>query len=373
MSDFPALEVLTPGGHGLEPGTRLPLFTSPFVIGRARDNQLSVQSGLISKRHCEVLREYDRWWIRDLGTTNGTFHLGERVNDAELLHGDVFELANHASFRLLLREPVDLRDAAMEQAIVDQPDDDRRWSVYADWLQEHGAPLGERIANPRSSDDRRWLGPFATFVARGELEVRWAHGLPTRAVLRRTELQGHQWDRELGLLAKQPEFRFLRGLELDVGAFRDQRAWGPRVIAALSVDALPLLQQFTIGPLMNPPAVEAQVKALLDARRKRWPWFTTTPETLFASWKPATLTWGDQVFELRPGVRFEIGPRGTTIELGQDAPSFALALHHDRWLLSTDSKSNATVKVNGVPKHHAPLRAGDVIEPMPGVLLRFGA
>ena len=189
----------------------MPLTKLPFRIGRAPDSALRIESAAVARRHCEIVYEYERWWLRDLGGSNGVFHLGERVNDAELLHGDVFEVPWGLCFRLLLHEAVEPRDPHMELAIIEQPDDAERWSVYADWLQEHGAPLGERIANPSAADDRRWLGALAVNAGRGELQVEWAHGLPSRAVIRHlsTWRADVAWEERLATLVRTTEFRFL--------------------------------------------------------------------------------------------------------------------------------------------------------------------
>src|SRR5262249_29191069 len=36
-------------------------------------------------------------------------------------------------------------EEALVRALRERPDDDLSWLVYADWLEEHGDPLGERI------------------------------------------------------------------------------------------------------------------------------------------------------------------------------------------------------------------------------------
>lgn len=373
MADYPALEVLTAGGHELPVGTCLSLAQRPFVIGRAKDNALPLTSGLVSKRHCEVVFEFDRWWLRDLGTTHGTTHLGELIHDAELLHGDCFEVAGVASFRLLLREPVDHRDPEMERAIVDRPDDEQRWSVYADWLQEHGDPLGERIANPRA-DDRRWLGPMAGFAGRGELQVEWAHGLPARVVMRAlTPLHADVgWEPRLATLLRQREFRFLRSLEVDVASFDHESAtsgWGTKLLAALGLESLPLLERVTIGPGVIPHDVEV-LEAPLSARRARHPRFGTTPQSLFTEWRQATLTFGARVIALNRDHVFQVGPSGADLALGAGAPSFHLAFSGSRWQLEAAERDQ--VQVNGLRLAAALLRPGDVLEPLPGVQLRVG-
>jgi uncharacterized protein (TIGR02996 family) len=377
MAAFPALEVLTAAGHGLAVGTRVPLTKLPFVIGRPRDNPIAIQSGVVSKRHCEIVFEYERWWVRDLGSTNGTWHLGERVHDAELLHGDVFEVPWGVCFRLLLREPIEVRDADMERAIIEQPDDDERWAVYADWLQEQGAPLGERLANPNAADDRRWLGVLACFAGRGEMHVEWAHGLPSRVVMRclgtwRSEVS---WEFRLATLLRTSQFRFLRSLEIDVGSFlrESSRArWGKRLLQAIGPEALPLLERVAIGPGATPHDAHT-LEESLAARRAHHPRFATTTATLFLPWRPASLTHGEKRFPLSAAVTFHVGPPNADLPLGAGCPALGIALLQDRWRLTVDRQVRTEVKINGIACTSAQLRAGDVIEPMPGVELHFNA
>ncbi|MDP3154153.1 MAG: FHA domain-containing protein [Archangium sp.] len=367
MADFPALEVLTNGAHQLLVGTRIPL-VSPFRIGSAKDNTLTVPTADVAPRHCEVVHEYDRWWVRDLGTTHGTFHLGERIHDAELRDGDVFELPASVCFRLLLREPIDLRDEQMEQALIELPDDAQRWSVYADWLQEHGAPLGERLANPREGEHRRWLGPLAGFAGRGVLQVSWAHGVPAKAVLRNLAPTGWQvsWERPLALLRSETLFRFLRVLELDLVSFHRaslESSWADRVLALLGND-FPMLETLVLGPGEPPPDADL-LAPQLRARRELHPRFSTTTRSLFRPWRAATLTFEGKAHALDPAVTLHAGT-----ELGPGCPPFGIFWEDERWRLSTTS---GELRVNGVVRRTALLRRGDVIEPRPGLQLHFDA
>lgn len=369
MADFPALEILTRGAHRLQPGTRIPL-TSPFRIGRGKENALVVPSMDVSTRHCEVVHEYGRWWIRDLGTTSGTFHLGERIHDAELRHGDVFELSANVCFRLLLCEPVDLRDEQMEQALIENPDDAHRWSVYADWLQERGAPLGERMANPRTADDRRWLGPLAGDAARGVVQISWAHGVPMRVVLRSLAPAGRQegWESPFALLRSEPLFRFLRVLELDLVSFHRsslESAWVDRVLTLMG-DSFPMLENLVVGPGEVPHDAEL-LAPLLRARRELHPRFSTTAPSLFRPWRAATLHFAGRSHALEPEVPFH-----AATYLGPACPPFGIFWEDGRWRLSATSTSGG-VKVNGVLRRFAQLRPGDLIEPLPGVKLHFDA
>src|SRR2546423_5173140 len=51
----------------------------PFLIGRDPGCQLRVQSPLVSRRHAEVSWTGQGWLLRDLGSRNGTYVDGHRV------------------------------------------------------------------------------------------------------------------------------------------------------------------------------------------------------------------------------------------------------------------------------------------------------
>lgn len=53
-------------------------------IGRAPSNQVVVEASTVSSRHCEIRRDGDIYEIRDLGSTNGTFVNGERIERGPL-------------------------------------------------------------------------------------------------------------------------------------------------------------------------------------------------------------------------------------------------------------------------------------------------
>jgi anti-anti-sigma factor len=68
-----SLVVLTPGKWQ---GKTIPIIRFPFHIGRDPDCHLRPASPLVSKHHCTLLVRQGRAWVKDLGSTNGTF-----VND----------------------------------------------------------------------------------------------------------------------------------------------------------------------------------------------------------------------------------------------------------------------------------------------------
>jgi pSer/pThr/pTyr-binding forkhead associated (FHA) protein len=58
------------------------------------DAQIQVADMGVSKRHAEVFCEQGAWFLKDLGSSNGTMLSNERIGDAtEILPGDVFQLS----------------------------------------------------------------------------------------------------------------------------------------------------------------------------------------------------------------------------------------------------------------------------------------
>ena len=71
------------------PGTS-PTSTAPTQASA----DLVIYCSRVSKVHAEILLEEDELWIRDLGSTNGTFVNGRRVQDrTALVDGDIIHLA----------------------------------------------------------------------------------------------------------------------------------------------------------------------------------------------------------------------------------------------------------------------------------------
>lgn len=55
-------------------------FSESFRIGRGEDCEVRISGAMVSRKHLEVAYEGDTWWVRDLESSNGTFHRGERVS-----------------------------------------------------------------------------------------------------------------------------------------------------------------------------------------------------------------------------------------------------------------------------------------------------
>ena len=88
-------------GVDREPTSRIQLQAARVVkIGRRPDNDIVVHDLGVSKAHAELkMSPTGRYQIFDLGSHNGTFVNGQRVNQAELTEDDIVSIG-HATFRL---------------------------------------------------------------------------------------------------------------------------------------------------------------------------------------------------------------------------------------------------------------------------------
>jgi pSer/pThr/pTyr-binding forkhead associated (FHA) protein len=62
------------------------------VIGRRQDCDLMIPLGEISRKHCRIIRDGESLRLEDLGSSNGTFHNGRRVQEAVLSAGDTIQV-----------------------------------------------------------------------------------------------------------------------------------------------------------------------------------------------------------------------------------------------------------------------------------------
>lgn len=69
-----------------------PLPSTVTVVGRRQDCDLCVPLMVISRRHCELNQDQNQLKLRDLGSRNGTFVNGRRVEEIQLNPGDEIQV-----------------------------------------------------------------------------------------------------------------------------------------------------------------------------------------------------------------------------------------------------------------------------------------
>ncbi len=78
-----------------------------FTIGSAPTNDLVLEDGTVSRRHCEIQVMPEGYVIRDLGSTNGTIVQGLRITEAFLNHGTEVRLGKTRIVFCPLQETVE--------------------------------------------------------------------------------------------------------------------------------------------------------------------------------------------------------------------------------------------------------------------------
>lgn len=71
-------------------GTRrdFPVAKQRVVVGRKPDCDLRIPLSSVSRQHCEIRLDGEQLHVRDLGSSNGTYHNNVRVQEAVLSPGD---------------------------------------------------------------------------------------------------------------------------------------------------------------------------------------------------------------------------------------------------------------------------------------------
>lgn len=79
----------------------------PCILGRAREVSLPLTHPLVSRTHCELFERDGELFVRDLGSTNGTFVGRDRVEESVVRHGDLLTVGT-VTFRASLASVTDL-------------------------------------------------------------------------------------------------------------------------------------------------------------------------------------------------------------------------------------------------------------------------
>lgn len=73
-----------------EDGSEQEVGKDRFLIGRGKHCDLVIDAGKVSREHAAVLREGGRWFMEDLGSSNGTWLRRERIGRRRIEDGDEY-------------------------------------------------------------------------------------------------------------------------------------------------------------------------------------------------------------------------------------------------------------------------------------------
>ena len=118
-SIMPKLCIVKPTG-----GTEdLPLVKSRYSIGRLADNDIYVNDSDISRHHCLLQLQNSAFVIEDLGSHNGTYLNGRKVDRATLNHGDRVKIGRHVILFLSGDPPASLPESGPTHSIDENYDE----------------------------------------------------------------------------------------------------------------------------------------------------------------------------------------------------------------------------------------------------------
>jgi pSer/pThr/pTyr-binding forkhead associated (FHA) protein len=95
---LPAGSALLVVQRGPGAGSRYLLDTDLSTVGRHPESDIFLDDITVSRRHVEFRREAENFRLHDVGSLNGTYLNGDRVDDAELQNGDEVRIGK---FRLI--------------------------------------------------------------------------------------------------------------------------------------------------------------------------------------------------------------------------------------------------------------------------------
>ena len=100
-----------------------PIDRLSFTIGRDKDCNLTLGSKGVSRQHAQLNISGDMLWIRDFGSTNGTYLNGKLIKESEALTiGDIVQIGTVGFCVLTLDECRFLKDEADETVFLDTSD-----------------------------------------------------------------------------------------------------------------------------------------------------------------------------------------------------------------------------------------------------------
>lgn len=77
-------------------GKKLTFNSFPVIIGRLENCNIFINDKRVSRNHAQIIEKDGNFYLQDMGSANGTFYKGQRINKMiELLHGDSFLIVDY--------------------------------------------------------------------------------------------------------------------------------------------------------------------------------------------------------------------------------------------------------------------------------------
>ena len=172
MAEFIKITIIK--GSGIGNTYRFHYDNLPIQIGRSKDCSIHLPDEDISRNHAEIYWEAGQFWIRDLGSRNGTLLDDRKIEKKRLLDEDQIQIGSR---ELLIEIQSDETDSTPSNVVIDENNGDRTILISA--VQEK--PLQE-VSGSSASQTQEIIQRFIALLDLGHViletpkpEVLWEH------------------------------------------------------------------------------------------------------------------------------------------------------------------------------------------------------
>ncbi len=136
---------------GPQPGLLIPLVDGELTLGRGEESAIALDDDSLSRKHARLFRAHRRYFVEDLGSTNGTFVEGVRIKEPTPLEdGMRIQIGARTVMRFAMRDVAEVEatrriyEATVKDGLTGvfnrQFLDERLLSEIA-YAKRHGTPL----------------------------------------------------------------------------------------------------------------------------------------------------------------------------------------------------------------------------------------
>src|SRR5947208_4925126 len=154
LLDGVSANFIVKGPNGVEKA--FPMRSITVTIGRSDACEIAVKDGSMSGRHAEISKINGEIRVKDLGSANGIWLNGERVEDVELFDGDVLRLGQ-TSIRVDVVGGRKRPDAGLSPRVLA--------AIIAGVLVLAGAGIAGGLYLKKRAQNRRDRATLAAFIA----------------------------------------------------------------------------------------------------------------------------------------------------------------------------------------------------------------
>ena len=199
---------------GAKEGTQIPLKKDKFIIGRASECTLRAGSSAISRRHCAIVRKDGSWYVRNLGSRNGTF-----LNDGAVETPTALKVGDEIRVGPLHFRVEEMIHAA-EGSKAEKPAAEAKATPLADAAANHDVKRGKQPPVKDVSEVVERTAKQADDSTSEEDISRWLLGLEGGGgdSLRETQTLSMEETTAIGRVAPVPEIASGNGQAVEEGA-----------------------------------------------------------------------------------------------------------------------------------------------------------